>query len=218
MIKRGEKKNKERKNIGRVTRNRLTRRSERERMIDRACVRMEERERKREKGCNWSCVRVHGGDPVKMRRNERTRGRVLGAEWNGRYLKNNVQTFDLPQDVCISTTPPPPQRERKRKKKGVPRYPPLSSPCVPSCNHQPPPVIAVMNHGPSRSEYNFLYCVNVRTIRLNKKKNVYITKRQRLDHCVSLTTPRVRTSSRWPRDERGCRPFYERLRGSIRRI
>lgn len=52
MIKRGGKKNKERKNIGRVTQSRLTRRSERERMIDRACVRMEERERKREKGCN----------------------------------------------------------------------------------------------------------------------------------------------------------------------
>lgn len=127
----GGEKNKERKNIGRVKQSRLTRRSERERMIDRACMRMEERERKREKGCNWSCVRVHGGDPVKMRRNERTRGRVLGAEWNGRYLKNNVQTFDLPQDVCISTPLPPKGKGREKKEKefrATHPFPPPASP------------------------------------------------------------------------------------------
>lgn len=129
-------------------------------------------------------VHVHGGDPVKMRRNERTRGRVLGAEWNGRYLKkNNVQTFDLPQDVCISTPLPPKGKGREKRKEFalptpfLPLRPLLQPPAAPSHSSYEPRA--------GRSEYNFLYCVNVRTIRLNKKKNVYITKRQRLDHCVS---------------------------------
>lgn len=151
-LKGGEKKQRKKEYRKSKAEYRLTRRSERERMIDRACVRMEERERKREKGCNWSCVRVHvawwrSSENATEWENE---GPCIGGgvEWTV-SKKNNVQTFDLPQDVCIST-PLPPQRERKRKKKkGVPRYPPLSSPCVPSRNHRPPPVIAVMNHGPA---------------------------------------------------------------------
>lgn len=100
-----------------------------------------------------------------------------GVEWT--VSKNNVQIIDLPQDVCIFTPP----RGRKRKKKSsalptpfLPLRPLLQPPAAPSHSSYEPRA--------GRSEYNFLYCVNVRTIRLNKKKNVYITKRRRLDHCV----------------------------------
>lgn len=98
---------------------------------------------KRVKGIIDSCVRVH---LVKMWQRERTRGRVLGAEWNGRYLK---QCTDLrPPARCVYIHPPL-KKKKEKKKWRVPRYPPLSSPCVPSCNHRPPPVIAVMNRGPA---------------------------------------------------------------------
>lgn len=128
----------------------------------------------------------HGGDPVKMRRNERTRGRVLGAEWNGRYLKKQCTDLRPPARCVYIHPPPPPQRERKRKKRKEFRathpFPPPLRPLL-----QPPAAPSHSSYEPraGRSEYNFLYCVNVRTIRLNKKKNVYITKRQHLDHCVS---------------------------------
>lgn len=116
---------------------------------------------------------------MKMRRNERTRGRVLGAEWNGRYLK---QCTDLRPSVrCVYIHPPRRKRESEREKKSsalptpfLPLRPLLQPPAAPSHSSYEPRA--------GRSEYNFLYCVNVRTIRLNKKKNVYITKRRRLDH------------------------------------
>lgn len=84
--------------------------------------------------------------------------------------------------MCVY--PPPQEKERgKRKKKSsalptpfLPLRPLLQPPAAPSHSSYEPRA--------GRSEYNFLYCVNVRTIRLNKKKNVYITKRRRLDHCV----------------------------------
>jgi len=151
------------------------------------------KERKSEnKRCNWLYVRVHDGDPVKMWQNERTRGRVLGAEWNGRYLN---QCTDLrPSARCVYIHPP---TKRKREKKEfcattpfLPLRPLLQPPAAPSHSSYEPRA--------GRSEYNFLYCVNVRIIRLNKKKNVYITKRRHLDHCVPSSPPT-------PRDERESR-------------
>lgn len=103
------------------------------------------------------------------------------------WTVSKKQCTDLrPPARCVYIHPPPPQRERKRKKKErssalptpfLPLRPLLQPPAAPSHSSYEPRA--------GRSEYNFLYCVNVRTIRLNKKKNVYITKRQRLDHCVS---------------------------------
>lgn len=98
--------------------------------------------------------------------------------------------------MCVYP-PPPPQGEGKeeRKKRSsalptpfLPLRPLLQPPAAPSHSSYEPRA--------GRSEYNFLYCVNVRTIRLNKKKNVYITKRRRLDHCVSHSSPSSRTSTR----------------------
>jgi len=154
------------------------------------------KERKSEnKRYNRLRVRVYDGDPVKMRQNERTRGRVLGAEWNGRYLKQCVQTFDLPQDVCISI-PQEKGREKNEFRATTPFLPLRPLP-------QPPAAPSHSSYEPraGRSEYNFLYCVNVRIIRLNKKKNVYITKRRHLDHCVPSSLHVVSK----PRDERGSR-------------
>lgn len=137
---------------------------------------------KRVKGITDSCVRVH---LVKMRQHERTRGRVLGAEWNGRYLK---QCTDLrPPARCVYIHPPQ-EKEKKMKSSALPTpflplRPLLQPPAAPSHSSYEPRA--------GRSEYNFLYCVNVRTIRLNKKKNVYITKLWRFELLRSLTHLRL---------------------------
>lgn len=148
-------------------------------------------------------VRVYGDDSVKMK----TRGRVLGAEWNGRYLK---QCTDLrPPARCVYIHPPKEKGRKKEKKRNsalptpfLPLRPLLQPPAAPSHSSYEPRA--------GRSEYNFLYCVNVRTIRLNKKKNVYITKRRRLDHCVSHSPP----SNVHPRDE-GVAMFYVACRRDV---
>lgn len=70
------------------------------------------------------------------------------------------------QDVCISTLPP--KRKKEEKKSSA-----LSTPFLPLRPLlQPPAAPSHSSYEPraGRSEYNFLYCVNVRIIRLNKKK------------------------------------------------
>lgn len=118
---------------------------------------------------------MHGDDPVKMRQNERTRGRVLGAEWNGRYLK---QCTDLrPPARCVNIHSPKRDRERQREKEKKRKSSALSTPFLPLRPLlQPPAAPSHSSYEPraGRSEYNFLYCVNVRTIRLNKKKKMFI--------------------------------------------
>lgn len=121
------------------------------------------------------------GDPVKMRQNERTRGRALGAEWNGRYRKTMYRS-STSRKMCVYSPPPP--RGRKRGKKKSSALPTPFLPLRPLLQPRAAPSHSSYEPRAGRSEYNFLYCVNVRTIRLNKKKNVYITKRRRLDHCV----------------------------------
>lgn len=140
---------------------------------------------KRVKGIIDSCVRVH---LVKMRQHERTRGRVLGAEWNGRYLKQCTDLWSPAR--CVYIHPPLKRKKEKKKMKSsalptpfLPLRPLLQPPAAPSHSSYEPRA--------GRSEYNFLYCVNVRTIRLNKKKNVYITKLWRFESLRSLTHPRV---------------------------
>lgn len=106
----------------------------------------------------------------------------MGAEWNGRYLK---QCTDLRPFRKMCVYPLPQEKERGKRRKMSSALPTPFLPLRPLL--QPPAAPSHSSYEPraGRSEYNFLYCVNVRTIRLNKKKNVYITKRRRLDHCVS---------------------------------
>lgn len=82
--------------------------------------------------------------------------------------------------MCVYSPPQEEEREKKKEFRAthpfLPLRPLLQPPAAPSHSSYEPRA--------GRSEYNFLYCVNVRTIRLNKKKNVYITKRRRLDHCL----------------------------------
>lgn len=92
--------------------------------------------------------------PAKMRQNERTRGRVLGAEWNGRYT-TMYRPSNPSWDGVISSLILP------REKGALPT--PLRPSPFSQQTHRPPPVIAVVNPRAGRSEYNFLYCVNVRT-------------------------------------------------------
>lgn len=137
------KKKRRKKNIGRVRQSKWVRKN------DGKNVREWKGERERErKGCNWACVRVHGDDPVKMRQNERREGPCIGGGVERTVSKKKTMYRpSTSRKMCVY--PPPQEKERGKKKKRVPRYPPLSSPCVPSCNHRPPPVIAVMNRGPA---------------------------------------------------------------------
>lgn len=92
--------------------------------------------------------------------------------------------------MCVYP-PPPQEKEREEKKMKSSALPTPFLPLRPLL--QPPAAPSHSSYEPraGRSEYNFLYCVNVRTIRLNKKKNVYITKLWRFESLRSLTHPRV---------------------------
>lgn len=110
--------------------------------------------------------------------------RERGAVHWGRSGMDGIEkqcTDHRPPARCVYIHPPKRKKERKKKSSALPTpflplRPLLQPPAAPSHSSYEPRA--------GRSEYNFLYCVNVRTIRLNKKKNVYITKRRRLDHCV----------------------------------
>lgn len=127
---------KARKNMGRVT-SRQTRKW----AIERVCV--DEREIERVSKGWWlivcACAWWRSSENATEWENE---GPCIGGGVEcGRYLK---QCTDLrPSARCVYIHPP---RERKKS-------PPLPTPflplCVPSCNHRPPPVIAVMNRGPA---------------------------------------------------------------------
>lgn len=102
------------------------------------------------------------------------------------WTVSKKQCTDLrPPARCVYIHPPSPPKGKEEKKGRSSALPTPFLPLRPLL--QPPAAPSHSSYEPraGRSEYNFLYCVNVRTIRLNKKKNVYITKRQRLDHCVS---------------------------------
>lgn len=86
-----------------------------------------------------------------------------GVEWT---VSKTMYRPSTSRKMCVY--PLPQERKRKKKKSSA-----LSTPFLPLRPLlQPPAAPSHSSYEPraGRSEYNFLYCVNVRTIRLNKKK------------------------------------------------
>lgn len=107
------------------------------------------REWEKERCCVCVC-----GNPVKMWQIERTWGRALGAESNGEY--NNVQTLEsYARYIYPSPKNVPPYLSTYLLVLSYPTFPFYQPPAAPSHSSYEPRA--------GRSEYNFLYCVNVRT-------------------------------------------------------
>lgn len=115
-------------------------------------------------------------------------------EWT---VSKTMYRSSTSRKMCVysPTHPLPPTlpQEKEREKKKSPALPTPFLSLRPLL--QPPVAPSHSSYEPraGRSEYNFLYCVNVRTIRLNKKKKMFILRNAGVWIIAPLTLLAVRS-------------------------
>lgn len=144
-------------------------------------------------------VRVHSGfsKNAKERHTLRTRGRVLGAEWKkwiAILTQNCTDLWKILRDIHTQLSP------FKVDLLAVTLTLPLPFPfpcpvSSSSSSRKPPAAPSHSSYEPraGRSEYNFLYCVNVRTYVWIRKMFILRSAAVVGSFCVSFNTPLVWT-------------------------